>query len=170
MRRIQPAPSGLARHWFAACREGRLLLQRCRCCARFQFYPRTICAHCHSADPAWVQAEGVGSIASFTVVRRAVSPAYVAPYVIALVDLVEGPRMMTQIVACEPEDLSIGRAVRVRFEPWADESYMPVFTLQEFTLQDKPPGNPLANAPGGRSRAGAVSAGDMPAGEPAARG
>lgn len=160
MRPIPPATSELTQHWFAACREGRLLLQRCRCCERFQFYPRTICAHCHSAAPEWVEAAGLGSIASFTVVRRAISPACVAPYVIALVDLAEGPRMMTRIVACQPEELRIGRAVRVRFEPWADDTLMPVFTLQD---------DPPEHAPGDRSRAGAVSAADMPAAEPTAR-
>ena len=137
MRRTPPAPGGVSAPWFAACREGRLLLQRCARCGRFQFYPRTICASCGAADPDWVESRGVGSIASFTVVRRAISRAYVAPYVVALVDLAEGPRMMTQIVGCEPEDLRIGRPVRVRFEPWADDVLMPVFTLQ-----DQPPGAP----------------------------
>lgn len=168
MRPIPPSTSELTRHWLAACREGRLLLQRCRCCERFQFYPRTICAHCHSAAPEWVEAEGAGSIASFTVVRRAISPAYVAPYVVALVDLAEGPRMMTQIVACEPEELRIGRAVRVRFEPRVGDTPMPVFTLQD-DRPGNPPGNLPENTPGDRSRAGAESAADMPPAEPAAR-
>ena len=168
MRPIPPATGELTQHWLAACREGRLLLQRCRCCERFQFYPRTICAHCHSAAPEWVEAAGLGSIASFTVVRRAISPACVAPYVIALVDLAEGPRMMTRIVACPPEELRIGRAVRLRFEPCADDTPMPVFTLQD-DLPGNHPGHAPQHAPGDRSPAGAVSAADMPAAEPTAR-
>lgn len=181
MRPIPPATSALTQHWFAACREGRLLLQRCRCCERLQFYPRTICAHCHSAAPEWVEAAGLGSIASFTVVRRAISPDGVAPYVIALVDLAEGPRMMTRIVACQPEELRIGRAVRVRFESWADDTPMPVFTLQDdppehtsavagpAARESDPPGDPPKHTPGDRSQAGAVSAADRPAAEPTAR-
>lgn len=185
MRPIPPATSALTQHWFAACREGRLLLQRCRCCERLQFYPRTICAHCHSAAPEWVEAAGLGSIASFTVVRRAISPDGVAPYVIALVDLAEGPRMMTRIVACQPEELRIGRAVRLRFESWADDTPMPVFTLQDdppgnspehtsavagpAARESDPPGDPPKHTPGDRSQAGAVSAADRPAAEPTAR-
>ena len=76
--------------------------------------------------------------------------------------------MMTRIVACQPEELRIGRAVRVRFEPWADDTPMPVFALQD-DLPGSPPEQAPQHAPGDRSRAGAVSAADMPAAEPTAR-
>jgi uncharacterized OB-fold protein len=72
---------------------------------------------------------GKGTIVSYTVVRRAVSEAFTAPYVIALIDLVEGPRMMSQIVDTEPEALAVGQSVSVAFEAWSDDIKLPVFKL-----------------------------------------
>ena len=74
-----------------------------------------------------MEASGAGRVASFTVVRRAVSEAYAAPYVVALVDLAEGPRLMTNIVECAPEAVRVGLDVTVRFEAWADDVTLPVF-------------------------------------------
>jgi uncharacterized OB-fold protein len=73
---------------------------------------------------------GEGTIASYTVVRRAVSEAFTAPYVIALIDLAEGPRMMSQIVDTEPEALAVGQTVSVEFEEWSDGIKLPVFKLR----------------------------------------
>ncbi len=129
MLRTQPTRSALAEPWFEACNEGRLLIQQCPACGHYQFYPRIVCAACSSGDPEWVEASGVGSIASFTVVRHAVSKAYEAPYVVALVDLEEGPRLMTQIVGCAPQDVEIGQKVQLRFESWGDDVSLPVFAL-----------------------------------------
>lgn len=70
-------------------------------------------------------------IASFTVVRRAVSPAYQAPYVVALIDLAEGPRMMSAIVDAEPEQLAVGVTVAVDFQAWSDDISLPVFRLRQ---------------------------------------
>ena len=72
---------------------------------------------------------GKGTIASYTVVRRAVSEAFTAPYVIALIDLVEGPRMMSQIVDTEPEALAVGQTLSVAFEAWSEDIKLPVFKL-----------------------------------------
>ncbi|MEM6774384.1 MAG: Zn-ribbon domain-containing OB-fold protein [Pseudomonadota bacterium] len=129
MQRTQPTRSALSEPWFDACNEGRLLLQKCSSCGAYQFYPRILCTHCGARDPQWVEASGAGRIASFTVVRRAVSKAYEAPYVVALVDLEEGPRLMTNIVDCAPEAVRIGARVGVRFDSWGDDVDLPVFTL-----------------------------------------
>lgn len=129
MLRTQPSRSVFSEPWFAACNEGRLLIQHCKSCGHYQFYPRIICRECAAAEPDWVEASGRGSLASFTVVRHAVSAAYTAPYVVALVDLSEGPRLMTNIVECDPAQLEIGLSVSLRFESWSDECSLPVFTL-----------------------------------------
>ena len=131
MLRTQPARSALTEPWFEACNEGRLLIQRCGECGHQQFYPRVVCSRCSAAGPAWVEASGEGTVASFTIVRRAVSEAYTAPYVVALVDLVEGPRLMSNIVDCEPETVRIGAAVTLRFEQWDDNVSLPVFAMAE---------------------------------------
>jgi uncharacterized OB-fold protein len=127
MLRTQPPLSALARPWFDACSEGRLLIQRCGACGHCQFYPRVLCTDCGAGDPAWIEAGGRGRVASFTIVRHAVSAAYDAPYIVALVDLEEGPRLMSNIVDCPPEALRIGAEVSVRFESWGNDISLPVF-------------------------------------------
>ena len=131
--KIQPRPTAVSEPYWAGCREGELRLQNCQSCRSTQFYPRLMCASCGSRDLAWVTASGVGRIASFTVVRRGVSAAYEAPYVVALVDLAEGPRMMSQISNCDADDprLEIGAAVEVEFREWSSDVTMPVFRLSD---------------------------------------
>ena len=131
MERAFQTSSALADAFYTGCRQGRLLLQRCGDCGRAQFYPRILCSNCGSRDLAWQAASGRGRIASFTVVRQSVSPAYEPPYVVALIDLAEGPRMMSHIVGCEPEQVRIGQLVCVTFEAWSETLTMPVFQLED---------------------------------------
>lgn len=129
--RILPPETEVSRPFREGCRVGELRLQRCDACGRFQFYPRDICSHCSGDGLSWQAVSGRGRIASFTVVRRGISPAYPAPYVVALVDLEEGPRMMSSVVGCEPEAVTVGAAVAVKFEDWGADHVLPVFRLQE---------------------------------------
>lgn len=129
MDRTLPPMTALNQPWFEGCAEGVLRLQQCRHCGQHQFYPRTLCSHCGAAEPDWVNASGRGTIASFSIVRRAISKAYEAPYVVALIDLEEGPRMMSNIVDCDPEAVTIGQAVSVTFKAWSEAITLPVFTV-----------------------------------------
>ena len=129
--RILPASTETAAPYWEACKRGELQLQCCDDCGQYQFYPRVICSHCGSDKVSWKSASGKGRIRSFTIVRRGISKAYEAPYVVALVELAEGPTMMTNIVACEPEQVRVGAAVTVDFEAWSEEVTMPVFRLKE---------------------------------------
>lgn len=131
MERTFPTSSALSDAFYAGCREGKLLLQHCADCGRPQFYPRILCSHCGSRELEWRAASGRGRIATFTVVRQPVSPAYEAPYVVALIDLEEGPRMMSHIVNCDPEQVRVGQSVRVDFQAWSDTLTMPVFEREE---------------------------------------
>lgn len=130
MERTLPTSSVLSDAFYAGCRDGRLLLQYCGDCGRPQFYPRILCSHCGGRDLEWRDASGKGRVATFTVVRQPVSPAYEAPYVVALIDLEEGPRMMSHIVNCAPEQVRVGQAVHVTFEDWSETLSMPVFQLE----------------------------------------
>ncbi len=109
-------------YWQSA-QDGRLTLQHCSSCEKHRFPPRALCPHCHSIDMNWVDASGAGIVHSFTIVHRAPSPAFRAatPYVIALIDLAEGPRMMTNIVGPDALDVAIGDAVEVTFEMRGDD-------------------------------------------------
>ena len=129
MNKTLPPMSDLAEPFFAGARDGQLRLQQCRSCKQYQFYPRTICSHCSSGEIDWATASGEGVIASFTVVRRAVSKAYEAPYVVALIDLAEGPRMMSALVDVDPESVAIGQSVTVAFADWSEDISMPVFKV-----------------------------------------
>jgi uncharacterized OB-fold protein len=131
MDRIQPRKTRLTEPYWEGCRSGELRLQRCTACGNCQFYPRIACSHCGATDLAWQRASGRGHIASFTVVRRGITQAYEAPYVVALIDLEEGPRMMSTITGCDPESVRIGQPVSVAFEEWSEEVSLPVFIPSE---------------------------------------
>lgn len=96
--------------FWQACAERRLTVQRCRACGHHQFYPRPFCLACESADVAWTEVSGRATIYSLTTVRIPVAEELAPPYLLALVDLDEGPRLLTNI---EAETARIGDAVRV---------------------------------------------------------
>jgi uncharacterized OB-fold protein len=106
-----------AAYWQGA-RDGKLLLQRCRGCGRVRFYPRFLCPACWSVEAEWIEASGRGQVYSFTIIHRPPTPAFAArvPYVVALIDLDEGPRMLANVVAEDALETRIGDRVTVRFE------------------------------------------------------
>jgi len=116
----KPVPRATAETapFWEGCRRGELLFQRCRACGHAQFYPRVLCAVCSAAELDWERSSMRGTIHSYTVVQRAPSEAFKpdVPYVLALVDLQEGFRMMLNVIETEPDSLRIGQAVRVVFE------------------------------------------------------
>jgi uncharacterized OB-fold protein len=108
--------------WRAA-RERRLAIMQCRVCDRHFFYPRELCPHCHSSAVEWTDASGRGTIYTFTIARRPAGPAFKpdVPYVVALVELEEGPRLMTNIVTGDVESIHIGQKVKAIFEDVTEE-------------------------------------------------
>ena len=124
-----PRPSPTEQPFYDACAAGKLVLQRCQNCGHMLFYPRTHCDACQSDQLVWEDASGAGTIASYTVVRRGVSADFEAPYIIALIDLADGPRMMSQIVDADPDALAVGLSVRVDFAAWSEDITLPVFRL-----------------------------------------
>ena len=129
MRFDLPTPDGDSQVFWEAAREGRLLIKRCRACGRPHYYPRPFCPHCWSEEVKWEQASGRATLYTYSVVYENDLPPFSGrvPYVAAIVDLEEGPRAMTNVVGCPPEDVRIGMAVRVRFEPVSDEAALPLF-------------------------------------------
>jgi len=114
--------------YYAAAREGRLLVQRCGSCGASQLYARDRCLRCRG-EVDWVEASGRATVYSFTVIRQNYQRPFrdQLPYVVALVDLEEGPRIMTNIVGCDPGDVRIGMALRARFEPVSDDAGIALF-------------------------------------------
>jgi uncharacterized protein len=98
--------------YWAATAEGRLLLKRCDACGHVIWYPRAICPDCHSTETSWFEASGQGEVYTFTVNRRGDGPwKEAAPFVLAYVELDEGPRVMTNIVDCDVDTVAIGQRV-----------------------------------------------------------
>jgi uncharacterized OB-fold protein len=119
-----PVPQIDSVPFFEAAAQGRLELQRCADCERFQFPPRLICVHCSSRSVVWTVTSGRGTVYSFTVVWRPPTPAFAddVPYTVALIDLDEGPRMMTNIVECDCDAVFVGQRVQARFAERGDQT------------------------------------------------
>jgi uncharacterized protein len=130
--RPAPIPDPLTQPYWTAAKEHRLELPFCNHCSRAHFYPRSLCPHCGSDALAWSRASGRGKIYSYTLVHRAPSPAFAekVPYAVALVEVEEGPHLMTSIVGCEPTEIRIGAAVVVDFLE-VDDYCLPVFRLAD---------------------------------------
>jgi len=128
-RPIPQATPETAEFWDGA-RRGELRIQRCRACAKAYFFPRPFCPNCSSKDVEWFTASGKGTLYSYVINYRA---AYgfddMTPYAIAVVQLEEGPRMMTNIVGVEPkpENLPIDLPVEVTWEQLDDKITLPLF-------------------------------------------
>lgn len=116
--------------FWAGARRGELRIQRCNTCGKAYFFPRPFCPNCSSKDVAWFTASGRGKLYSYVINYR---PAYgfqdYVPYVIAVVQLDEGPRMMTNIIGVEPapENLPIDLPVEVTWEKQDDTITLPIF-------------------------------------------
>ena len=95
-----PVPDRDTQPFWDGCRRGELLIQRCGSCERWLWQPRPICSGCQTPDPVWTRVSGEGKVASWTVVRPPVLPAYAdtVPFVILLVELEEGVRMVGYLV------------------------------------------------------------------------
>ena len=126
-----PRPTPETAAYWEGCRQGKLMIQRCGSCGHYQFYPRLVCTSCMSTPVEWARASGRGKVVSFTIVRQAISQAYAAevPYVIALIQLDEGPTMMSNVIDCDPEQVKIGMPVEVTFETWSEDLTVPKFTV-----------------------------------------
>ena len=114
--------------YFDGVAEGQLRIQQCGDCGSHQFYPRVVCKHCGSEHSHWVVASGQGKVSSFSVVRRGVSADFPAPYIVALITLVEGVTMMSHVVDVDPDQVASGMAVTVAFRPVGGADTWPVFT------------------------------------------
>ncbi|HEU4760042.1 MAG TPA: Zn-ribbon domain-containing OB-fold protein [Dehalococcoidia bacterium] len=113
-----PSPSPVSQPFWDGTKAGELRLQRCRDCGQHIFYPRSMCPFCLSEHLEWVAASGRGKVYSYTVVRRAMNPAFQedVPYLLAIVELDEGPRLTTNIVNCAPDEARVDMPVKATYD------------------------------------------------------
>ena len=123
-----PAVNPETREFWDATAQDRLLLRRCRDCGAVIWYPRAICPECASLNTEWFPAAGRGRIYSYTVNHRG-EGAYTGlpPFVLAYVELDEGPRLMTNIVGADQAELAVGLPVEVVFHDTGDGAALPRF-------------------------------------------
>ena len=126
-----PVPQGESDEYWNKAKEGELWLRNCNSCGTPYFYPRDISPCCFSKDTSWIKASGKASLFTYTIVHRAPHPGFAqdAPFVVAIVELEEGPHMPTNIVINDPteENLKIGMALEVIFEDISEKIALPKF-------------------------------------------
>lgn len=126
-----PAPTDLTRFFWEGTREHRLMIQRCQSCRHYIHYPQPICPRCASVDLAPEAVSGTATVYSFTEVTQAFHPFFAArlPYLLAIVELSEqaGLRMLTELVDCSSDEISIGLPVVVKYVPVCGDTTLPCF-------------------------------------------
>ncbi|MEM7336999.1 MAG: Zn-ribbon domain-containing OB-fold protein [Actinomycetota bacterium] len=130
----QPSASWETRGWWEGAGRNEIVLQHCPLCGVYQHKPRALCVACLGSEVNYVVASGLGTVHTYTVTyqNQAKGFAEACPYVMAYVELDEGPRVLTNIVGCDPETVSIGMRVQADFAH-ADRDDGEAFAVPRFT-------------------------------------
>jgi len=124
----EPHPTPETEAYWEAAGDGRLLVGYCTDCDEHFFYPRRHCPLCAGTDVEYVEAAGTGTVHAMTVVRQAGGAyAEATPYVLAYVELDEGPRMLTNVVGTDPDAVAVGDRVAVTFDELPGDLALPRF-------------------------------------------
>lgn len=129
MRFDLPQPDLDTQPFWDGCKDGKLLIKQCGACGRAHYYPRSFCPTCWSEDLTWEEASGRGTLYTYSVVHVNDLPPFGerVPYVAAIVDLEEGPRIMTNVEDVAFDELQVGMPVTVAFRAISDDVTIPVF-------------------------------------------
>jgi len=127
---LEPRESSLSRPYWAASRDERLVLPFCTACGDFFWYPRPVCPTCLADGIEWREAAGAGVVYAVTVLHKP-GPgrdAKEGPYAVAIIELAEGVRVLSNVVGVAPGEVAVGAPVRVVWQPLADGRKLPMFT------------------------------------------
>lgn len=129
MSRTLPRPTKISSPFWAACHARIFQMQKCGDCHRFVWFPMYMCPHCASVELHWTELSGRGTVYSCSLVMDPVSAASAppGPLMVALVELDEGPVMMSNIVGSGADEVRIGDRVAVAFQQVSDAITLPVF-------------------------------------------
>jgi uncharacterized OB-fold protein len=124
-----PNMNGDSEEFWAGCKAHELRFQKCKACGHVRWPPSIICPMCYSKDTKWIIAEGKGKVYTFVVYHVAYDPGFEnnLPYVVADVELKEGPRLLTNIVGCRPDEVKYEMPVKVTWEDITEEFSLPKF-------------------------------------------
>jgi uncharacterized OB-fold protein len=126
-RRPRPALTQDIAWWFDACKQHKLLIQRCTSCGTLRHPPEPICGGCQSPDWDAVEASGRGSVYSFVVNHYPQVPAFDYPLAVGLIELEEGTRLVANLVAADPAEVTVGLPVEVEFVDHDEDLTLPAF-------------------------------------------
>lgn len=130
-RKPLPVPTPETQPYWEAAKHHELMLPYCDPCRQFIFYPRPFCPRCFSWRVEWRKLSGRGTLYSYAIQYRAQAPGFQddVPYITAIVELEEGPRMMSNLVAVEPDphQLQVGMPLEVVFDDVTEEVTLPKF-------------------------------------------
>jgi hypothetical protein len=122
-------PTEIGEHYWELTANGELPLMRCSSCGQKRHYLTRVCSKCESIEYTWISANGIGTIYASTEIFYAPSDEFEVPYVLALVDLDEGIRMMANILDARYDDVPIGTKVRLDFQVLPDGKKLPQFRV-----------------------------------------
>jgi uncharacterized OB-fold protein len=131
--RLAPSTTSDTQFFWDGVRAHRLLIQRCAGCGVLRHPPRPMCPHCQSLEWDTIESSGRGTVFSFVIPHHPPLPWFPEPYVVALVDLEEGTRLVTNIVGVAPDAVRIGMLVVARFEHFDDDVVLPLFAPEGAT-------------------------------------
>ena len=117
------------RDYWAFCKQHEFRMQKCRDCGHIRFPPSFLCPRCHSTNADWTALSGRGEVYSYVTYRVPYHPSYVddIPYIVAFIQLAEGPRMESNLTGLLPGDVKVGMAVEVYFDDVSDDISLPKF-------------------------------------------
>jgi len=124
-----PLPGPISEPFFEGAKRHELMLMRCSSCGVYRLAERPSCPECWSDDYEWVKGSGRGSIYSYVIMHQQLHPAFAddIPYNVAVVELEEGPRMVSNIIGCGNEELHVGQPVEVVFDNITEDCTIPRF-------------------------------------------
>ena len=124
-----PALVGLTKEFYDWCRKRELRFQCCARCQAWRHVPRELCAECGSPEWRWEKSSGRGRVFTWTLVARAMHPAFQqdVPYAAVVIEMEEGVRLISQVIDCPPDELAIDAPLEVVFEDVTEEVTLPKF-------------------------------------------
>ena len=126
-----PKPKPWTKEFWEGCKRRELLIQQCSDCGEKICYPKMFCPGCGSSNLKWVKSTGRGKIYTYSVIYESPPSSFAndTPYIVAIIELDKGVRMMSNIVGCKPEEVKIDAQVEVVFEDVTDNITLPKFKL-----------------------------------------
>ncbi len=128
-KKILPRPTMDSDGFWESVKRHQMALQKCLDCGAFHFPPSDMCPECWSFNTQWTPVSGKGKVFSFVVFHQRYHPAWEGdvPYDVTLVELEEGPRMLTNVVGVKPDEIKVGLPVEVAYDDVTPEATLPKF-------------------------------------------